>query len=73
MLSLAFIRTLLHVSALIVGHHQAYIKNAGTRLLNRNYISSYGAAEWECMFCNSGSNEHQEWPVEWEISPARGH
>jgi hypothetical protein len=40
MLSLAFIRILLHVSAPIVGHHQAYIKNAGTRLLNRNYINT---------------------------------
>jgi hypothetical protein len=39
MLSLGFIRILLHVSAPIVGHYQAYIKNAGIRLLNRNYIN----------------------------------
>jgi hypothetical protein len=38
-LSRAFIRILLHVSAPIVGHHQAYIKNAEIRLLNRNYIN----------------------------------
>jgi hypothetical protein len=30
---------LLHVWATIVGHHEAYIKNSGIRLLNRNYIN----------------------------------
>jgi hypothetical protein len=50
MLSLAFIRILLHVSAPIVSHHQAYIKNAGTQLLNRK-LYQYGSILFLCHIC----------------------